>query len=105
MFGVGIVENGLKFFFLGKGFLSYFLYVPLGMVFVLLPYAISLLHRVLIWGCTVGMGFCTFGYGFCTFAFFVLLPLLSVPLHRVIVPLLNVSVILPNESCIIGGDF
>ena len=97
------IENGSKFLFFEKEFLFKFSLVPLGMVSVLLPYLISLLHRVSFLNCTVGMGFCTFGYGFCTFAFSVLLPLLFVLLGMVFVLLLNDFVILLNDSVLLDG--
>ena len=67
------IENALNSSFFEKEDLSIFSYVPLGVVYVPLPYAICHFREVPRLACTVVRGLCTVGYGFCILVFYVLL--------------------------------
>lgn len=104
MFGKNEIDNGLNLFFCENKDFSNFLHVLLGRVFVLLPYFICYIVRLLQLACIVALGFCIVAYGFCTFAFYVLLPMVFVFLPNDFVFLGNVIVLLPNDFVFLQGD-
>lgn len=104
MSGNYLIENVLNSPFFEKGNLFVFSYVPLGMVYVPLPYAICHFREVPRLTCTVVKGLCTVGYGFCILVFYVLLLVGFVFLHTSFVVLVNDFVLLLKKVVLLQGD-
>lgn len=104
MSGNYLIENVLNSPFFEKGNLFVFSYVPLGMVYVPLPYAICHFREVPRLTCTVVKGLCTVGYGFCILVFYVHLPYVYVFLGTLFVTLGILFVFLLMDFVLLRGD-